>query len=74
LPSLCAISRRTSSMSSARAAATTCSSVADGSAPACAKTTMLSRKTINGGIDRMPKWPATSGSASVSTFANRMSG
>ena len=35
-----------------RAAATTCSSAAGGSAPACAKTTMLSRKTISVGIDR----------------------
>ena len=51
-------SRRTASMSSASAAVKTWSSALAGSAPASAKTMMLSRKIISVGIERMLKCAA----------------
>src|SRR5450759_404787 len=60
-------------MSRSLTAVTTCSSAAAGSAPGWAKTRMPSRNAIRVGIEVMPIPPASSCSASVSTFACTMS-
>src|SRR5450756_2730864 len=60
-------------MSRSLTAVTTCSSAAAGSAPGWEKTRMPSRNAIRVGIEVMPIPPASSCSASVSTFACTMS-
>src|SRR6185312_7683639 len=69
-----AISRRTSSMSMALARVISSSSARAGTMPACAKSRIPSRNSINVGIARIWSCPPSCGSASVFTFANTTSG